>query len=231
MPRTSTLLLMGGPEYHNKVFHYAELSGILAGEAGADLRVTDDLDVLNSKTLASFQVIVNWSTFLEPTDEQVQALLGAVENGVGLLALHGGNATFWNSAPYLTALGSRFIRHAPYKHFQVEIDDRSHPITAGVDNFETDDELYEIGGKVEDFPRFADAIRAGQPRAELRPLGDGPLPSDCHVLASAEGHPLLYVKPLGRGRVHYNALGHDLASLTNPSYRHLIRQGFAWVAG
>ena len=229
MSRLRALLLVGGAEYHNRPFHIAELAGILAAEAGADLRITDDLDAL--KDAANYDVFVNWSTFVKPSDEQVAALLAAVEGGVGLFAIHGGAATFWNSAPYLRALGSRFVRHDPYKQFTVNVVDREHPITAGVDDFEVEDELYEQGGDAAGFELLAEGTRAGKPNGELRAFGDGPLAPDIHVLAEAEGHPLVYVKTHGKGRVHYNALGHDEKALKHPAFRQLVRQGLLWSAG
>ena len=230
-PKLRALLLVGGADYHNQVFHTAELAGILAAEAGADLRITDDLSALNPSTLGQIDVFVNWSTFVKPTDGQVAALLAGIENGLGFLGIHAATATFWSSAPYLTMLGSRFIRHDPYKQFIVNVTAPDHPITAGVTDFSVEDELYEIGGDVAAFPELAEAVRAGRPNSEIRHLGDGPLGSGLTTLASAEGHPLLYVKTYGRGRVHYNALGHDTKALTHPSVRQLIRQGLAWVAG
>lgn len=231
MGKLRVLLLVGGAEYHNQPFHTAELAGIISGEAGADLRITDDLGVLNSATLAEYQAIVNWSTFVKPTEAQIGALLGAVESGIGFLGIHGATATFWNSAPYLKMIGSRFVRHDPYKKFTVNIDDRAHPITAGVEDFEVEDELYELGGDANGFQALADGVNQGIPNRDLREYGDGPLPSDIHVLASAEGHPLLYTKTFGKGRIHYNALGHDTKALTHASFRQLVRQGLAWVAG
>ncbi|HEX5418048.1 MAG TPA: ThuA domain-containing protein [Chloroflexota bacterium] len=234
MAKLRALLLVGGPAYHNQPFHYAELAGILVGESGADLRITDDLTALNSQELAQYQVIVNWSTFLSPTAGQVDALLAAVEGGTGFLGIHGASATFWNSVPYLELLGSRFNRHDPYKEFTVQIDDRSHPIVEGVDDFTTEDELYELNGGSDEFRALADGIaqgmKVGAAREAANQVGEGPLPANVHVLASAEGHPLLYVKTFGKGRIHYNALGHDLKSLTHPSFRRLIVQGLNWVA-
>ena len=224
------LLLAGGADYHNQPEHYAELAGILAGEGGIDLRITTDLETLNAATLVDYDAVLNWSTFVQPTPKQVSALIAAVEGGLGFFALHGGSATFWNSAPYLTMLGSRFIRHDPYKEFLVEIDDSSHPITTGIDNFGIEDELYEQGCDVAAFEQFAAAINLNTPyRGEVAALGEGPPGPDLHVLASAEGHPLLYVRAWGQGRVHYNALGHDRKALTNPNFRKLVRQGIDWV--
>ncbi len=230
-----TLLLVGGPRFHNQPAHYAELAGILAGEGGVDLRITSDLSVLELTTLAQYRVVVNWTTFAEPTDEQAQALVAAVESGMGFLGLHAASATFWNSVSYLRMLGSRFIGHDPYRTFTVSIDDRTHPITQGVDDFQTADELYHLSGGPAEFEVLVGAIRRGlsfQAAIEAaNAVGQAPLGPEVRVLASAEGHPVLYAKTFGRGRVHYNALGHDRGTLTNPSFRRLLRQGLWWAAG
>lgn len=231
MSHVRALLLMGGPDYHNLPVHYAELAGILAGEAGLDLRITSDLGVLNTETLSEYQVIINWSTFLQPTPEQVDALLAAINGGIGFFGIHGGSATFWNSAPYLTMLGSRFLRHDPYTSFLVEISPSPHPITSGVSDFQVEDELYQLGGNTEEFVAFSTAIIAGEPYiGDVAALGEGDLSPTIEILASAEGHPLLYATQYGKGRVHYNALGHDSKALEHPSFRQLVRQGVEWVA-
>jgi type 1 glutamine amidotransferase len=222
---------MGGPDYHNLPLHYAELAAIFAGEGQVDLRITSDLETLEPESLSAYQAVINWSTFVQPTSRQVDALLTAIDGGLGFFSMHGGSATFWNSAPYLTMLGSRFLRHDPYKEFLVEISAESHPITQGVDNFRVNDELYELGGNTGEFEAFSSAINAGNPYGgDVAALGEGDLAPDIQVLASAEGHPLLYAKTYGKGRVHYNALGHDLQALTHPSFRRLALQGLAWVS-
>ena len=201
MSKLRVLLLIGGDPVHKQPVHYAALASLLAGEGGADVRITDDLNVLDSAVLAEFPVIANYTSWMEPSDQQVQALLDAIRAGHGYLGLHAATATFWNSAAYLEMIGAKFQRHDPYKRFTVHIDERAHPITRDVDDFEVDDELYELEGDL------ANSI----------------------ALASAEQHPLLYVRTFGRGRVHYNALGHDGGSLDHPSYRRLVLQGLQWV--
>jgi len=52
-----------------------------------------------------------------------------------------------------------------------------------------------------------------------------------HILARAEGHPIIYTKTWGQGRVYSNALGHDTRALENPSFQELVCRGVAWVAG
>jgi uncharacterized protein len=230
-PSLRVLLLMGDAhQLHDQPLHYAELAGILAGEGRVDLRITRDLSVLSPAQLEEVDVVVNWTTFLDVPDEQLQALLGAVRHGTGFVALHGGSATFWNSAEYLLMLGSRFINHEPIKRFWVHIEQPSHPIVAGISDFETEDELFEIGGDTGTFPAFTKAFSERGWADDVVRMGAGPLPPDVTVLASAENRPLLYTRMFGKGRVHYNALGHDERTLRNSNYRRLVVQGVKWTA-
>lgn len=225
------LLLMGDAhQLHDQPFHYAELAGILAGECGVDLRITRDLSVLNPAQLEQYDVVVNWTTFIEATPGQIDALLDSVRGGTGFVALHGGNATFWNSAEYLRMLGSRFVNHGEIKRFSVHIEQLTHPIVAGVADFVVEDELFEIGGDTSKFEAFTEAFRERGWAEDVVGIGVGPLPSDVTVLASAEGRPLIYTRSFGKGRVHYNALGHDERALRNNSYRRLVAQGVKWAA-
>jgi len=231
MPIRALLLMGDVHQLHDQPFHYAELAGILAGEAGLDLHVTRDLSVLDPVRLDEVDVVVNWTAFLDVTPTQVQALLAAVEGGTGFVALHGANATFWNSPDYLRMLGSRFVNHDEIKRFSVHIEEPSHPIVAGVSDFEIEDELFEIGGDVSEFETFTTAFAERGWASDVLRLGAGPLQPDVTVLATAENRPLLYTRRFGEGRVHYNALGHDERALRNLAYRRLVAQGVKWAAG
>ena len=122
------LLLIGGQGTHKQPVHYAELASLLAGEGGADLRITDDLRVLNPATLAEFGIVANYTAGMEPSVEQVAALLGSVERGQSFLGLHVATATFRNTPDYLAMVGAKFVRHDPIRHFTVTIDDAEHPM-------------------------------------------------------------------------------------------------------
>ena len=212
MASPRVLLLMGGADYHNEAQHrdafldrrgsHIDLSMQLS-DTKLSVIVDDSLAALTPAFLDQFDVIANCTTFLEPAPQQVDALISAVEGGKGYVGIHGATATFWNSEHYLDFIGTKFTRHDPYKVFRVEITDPAHPITQGVTAFDVEDELYECDG---DYSRL-------------------------HVLMEAEGHPLAYTRTVGRGRVYYNALGHDQQSLRHPSVKRLLRQGIIWAAG
>ncbi len=143
------LLLMGqAPEqvrqFHNQPEHWALLAEHLRAADLSARWMTDDLSVLNPRDLARFDVILNYSTALQPTAEQVAALLAAVEGGVGFVGLHAATATFTDHPDYLRMVGGRFQRHDPIKRFTIHFVDRDHPLTAGLEDYEHEDELYEL---------------------------------------------------------------------------------------
>ncbi|HEY8745452.1 MAG TPA: ThuA domain-containing protein [Chloroflexota bacterium] len=215
-PAPRALLLLGQAveqrQFHNQPEHWALLAGHLRASDLSARWITDDLSILNPQELARFDVILNYSTGLRPTDEQTAALLAAVGAGTGFVGLHAGNVTFVNQPDYLAMLGSRFSRHAPIKRFSIHFVDHEHPITQGFEDYEHEDELYELTA---DFVNQRNVI----------PL------SGVTVLAEAEGHPMVYVKQHGAGRVAYLASGHDARSLDQPTYRTLFQRAIAWAAG
>src|SRR5436190_1133976 len=169
------LLLLGQParvqrQFHNQPEHWALLAGHLRAADLSLRHMTDDLSVLNPQDLTRFDVILNYTSETEASEEQVAALLAAVEGGTGYVGLHGATATFLAFPQYLAMIGGRFRRHDPIHPFTVHFVDRDHPITEGLADYEHEDELYELTGD------FVD-------RQNVLPL------QGVRVLAEAEGHP------------------------------------------
>jgi type 1 glutamine amidotransferase len=202
---TKVLLLVGGPEYHDLPEHREILPAMLG--ARFDVTMTDDMAVLTPDGLAGYDVIANYTTFFEPTQEQCDALLEAVYEGKGYVGLHPATATFWNCPRYLEMIGGKFMVHDPNKVFTVNIGTsrhvEPHPITEGVGDFPIQDELYVCDGDM----------------------------TQWQILARAEGHPVLWNKKWGKGRVHSNTLGHDGRALNNLSLKTLYLNAIEWAAG
>ncbi len=202
-PRAFLLLGQAGErQFHNLPEHWAHLGSLLRGVDLENRVISDDLADLNAANLARFDVILNYSTARVASEEQIEALLGAVRGGIGYVGLHAATATFLSSQPYLEMVGGRFLRHPPFGRFSVEILDSEHPITRGLTDFEIDDERYEL----------VDVV-------------DG-----IEILARNEGHPMVYARSYGAGRVAYIALGHDARSLGRPEYHRLVSQAIRWAA-
>jgi type 1 glutamine amidotransferase len=151
-------------------------------------------------SLGRYALIVIAGHYQEVPDALLLALRRYVEGGGPLLGLHAANSCF--TAPdYIDLLGSRFTRHDPIREYTVDIDVPDHPLTAGLAPF-----------------RIVDELREGAFRREA-----------IHVVASAEGHPAVYWKPAGRGRIVYIAPGHDRRALAHPAYVRLIENAVAWL--
>jgi hypothetical protein len=92
----------------------------------------------------------------------------------------------------------------------------SHPIVEGLADFDVTSEQYYLhtdpGNEVLATTRF--------------PNAGGPGP---HVANPCE-MPQVWVKSFGRGRVFYNALGHNLAVFDVEPVTELMRRGFLWAA-
>jgi len=203
------LLLLVGGSHHDSPEIRAILSSFLSKKF--DVTMSDDMSVLTKEKLSSYDVIVNYTTDRELSDEQCYVLLDAVSRGKGFVAIHGGTATFWNSPAYFAMIGGKFVGKSmrppwPFK-FKVQIRTarlvQEHPITMGIDDFEFEDELFVLEGDQ----------------------------TQWHVLARAEGHPIMYIKTFGKGRVFVFTLGHGEKQLKHPVFQTLVLNGVEWVAG
>ena len=141
----------------------------------------------------------------ELTDEEEKSLVDFVEGGKNLLAVHSATVVDEKNAKYIDLIGGRFVTHSPYHEFEVKIEDAEHPVTKGLEDFKISDELYVLDRE----------------------------PEGAHVLATAvwedKTQPMVYTKKYGKGKVLYNALGHNELSFNNPAFRKLIVQGIKWL--
>jgi uncharacterized protein len=237
MGRPSALLIMGGAEYHNTAAHYELLAGLLAGPAGCNVTVTDDFPAQTEESLSRYDLLVLWATYPTPPREPVDALFRAVRRGTPLLGIHAAPYTVREIEGGPEAIGSSYIKrfpHLPYQEITVNILDHDHPVTAGVQDFVTADELYcleNLGPEVRLLASY-DARAAEKPYT--RRAGQPPDPR--HEQAAAWRReqpraPLVYVKPLGAGTICVNALGHDASAISNPGFRRLTVQAARWLTG
>jgi type 1 glutamine amidotransferase len=175
---------------------------ILVGSGKFDVKVVEDPLILESATaLKNYDVIV-FTIYAQKQGElpaQAQEnLLNYVKSGKGFFVQHLATASF----PKWDEFG-----HGPRSVFESQIVDNEHPITKGLTNFTTDDELY----------------------AKLQ--GNEPI----HVLIQADSgwskktEPLVFTKSYGQGRVVHNAYGHDRKALMTPSVQKIIIRGTEWA--
>jgi uncharacterized protein len=180
-----------------------------------DVKVCEDTSILESSTLSVYKVIVlNFGFWVAPqlSDRAKENLLNYVRNGGGLMPLHFACSSYQNWDEYANLIGRVWVKdvagHGPRSKFTVKIVDKEHPITAGMKDFEADDELYsKLSGNAE-----------------------------IHVLATADSdfskktEPLVFVLKYGKGNVVHNLLGHDVKGRDYPEYAKLIVRGAEFAA-
>jgi type 1 glutamine amidotransferase len=194
----------------------AKLVEAVLEESGRfDVTVSADKEVFASPTLSDYRAIVltyGFWTEADPSEQAKAGLLKYVKAGGGVVALHFACSAFQEWSEYGAMLG-RFWKkgvggHGPYGEFTVNIKNADHPITKGVTDFKTEDELYS------------------------KLTGD----AEIEVLASAysdwskQVEPIVFVKRYGEGRVVQNVLGHALDSKQNPAFQKLLRRSVEWAA-
>lgn len=174
----------------------------------------DHLSQLANIKHSDYDVLLFYTSKYKLNDLQERALEKFVEDGGGIVGLHGASFSFENSALWTRLLGGRFTGHIPGTHsLNVVIADQKHPITAGVGAFSIVDEEYKH--------KFADVDRHVLARFRERPAA-----SD-----QSASMDILWTREIGKGRVFYSALGHGKEAWENPAWQKLIIQGILWAAG
>lgn len=197
-------------------------SEILQGE-GFAVDVSNSLDAFaDPARMQGLSLIVPVVTMSEITEGQLRPVLHAVaEEGVGLAGCHGGMCdAFRTSTEWQFMTGGQWVAHPGNDGVRYRvIIDRSiaSPITEGLDDFEVTSEQYYLhadpGNRVLAYTEF--------------PHPDHPGPHEANPCRM----PQVWTKQYGRGRVFYNALGHQRSVLEEPMPRELMRRGFLWAAG
>jgi putative heme-binding domain-containing protein len=201
------------------------LQEALAQDKRMQITVVTDPEFLASENLHGYDVVVlNYCNWQRPglSDAAKANFQKYLADGGGLALIHFANGAFHTSLPETPPsdwpeyrnICRRIWDHAPgksghdaYGHFQVNVV-QDHPITAGLNSFETIDELY------------------------CNQQGEGPI----EVLATARStvtgrdEPLAFVYPYGKGRIFQTVLGHAAESIRTPGTAALIRRGAVWAA-
>ena len=229
-------------KYHDIDFARLELLKLLAEHP--HVRTTVACDYGDLDRLAQCRFLVSYTCDLMPTETETRAIRAWVEGGGKWLALHGTNSilVFTESglvdAPdtrpdMMEMLGTQFKAHPPIGPFAVEVVNRDHELTRGIDDFEVVDELY-----LSHTTSAIDTLMQTHFEGEAIGFVDGQWPKTAV--------PILYTRDIGKGRIVYNALGHcrghhDLPGMADfyphpercawnyDVYYELLRRGIVWA--
>jgi uncharacterized protein len=214
--KVKVLIVTGFDAGAHKWEESAKLNQAILQESGRfEVAVSTDKNVFASPKLSDYDVLVLNFGFWnepEPSEEGKAGLINYVKGGGNVVALHFACSSFQKWKEYGDMLGRVWVKgvggHGPYGEFTVKIQNTDHPVTKGLTDFTTEDELY----------------------AKLS--GD----AEIQVLATADSawsgktEPIVFVRTYGKGRVLQNVLGHGTDAKQNPSYKQLLRRGVEWAA-
>jgi type 1 glutamine amidotransferase len=180
------------------------------------VRVVEEPKFLAARELDDYDVIVlhfmDWEQ-PDPGPEARANLKRAVAGGKGLFLVHFACGAFQEWPEFRDLAGRvwdpKLRGHDPHGKFRVDITDVEHPITQGMQPFETVDELYTCLA------------------------GDRPIKLLATARSKVDGkdYPMAFVFEYGKGRVFHSPLGHDVQALDNPKVGDLFRRGCAWAGG
>ena len=186
---------------------------------------TEDSAVFTPANLATFDVLIMLQTsgMVFSTAAQRQAVEGFLASGKGIVAIH--NATdmgieteypWWDQT---VNAGAHMPEHSPgVLPGTAIVADKSHPSTAGLpDRWNRSEEWYNFDRN----PRGDVHVLVTVDERTYNPGGR----------AMGADHPISWCRNTGGGRVWTTAMGHAIASYSEPDFRNHVLGGVRWAAG
>ncbi len=204
----------GGHDYEHDKF--MKMWKGIEGIEVTHLPQADDSEIFETILPWDYDVIVLYNMSQKISDKRQNNFKQLIGQGIGLIAMHHNLAAFQGFAEYKNIIGGKFFLQAEggqpqgeYKHgvdMKVQIADKNHPITQGLEDFTINDETYKKVWHAE----------------------------DNHILLTTEeptsDSALAWTRTYGKGKVFAIALGHDGMAYANPNFRKLVAQAIQWVA-
>jgi type 1 glutamine amidotransferase len=194
---------------------FDEMPGIRYDKA----ELPQEMDLLAPGLEKKYDLLLTYDMNNFPvSNEQREQFAKLIESGMPLLVMHHSICGYDDWRPYWKMIGGKYL-HQPaeidgklypassYKYgldIAVEVIDKEHPITQGIENFTIRDEGYK-----------GLYIREGN-----------------HILLKTD-HPdatteLAWTTRHGKGTIFVIALGHDKQAYENPHFRKILFQGIQW---
>jgi len=202
--RIKVLFEVGG-RVHDSIKLPEMLKESLEDTGQFTVTITQDQDLLRRENIASYDVVMFYTTRVDPNPEQAEGLIEFVRNGGGMIGIHASTTMGLKNEELWKMMGGKFIKHGAGT-FQVKITGKSHTIVQGMTDFEVWDETYEH--------EFC-------PESRLITL----------MRRKTDGEPVSWVHYYGKGRVFCTGLGHNEKSFGHPSFLEMIRRAVLWAAG
>jgi type 1 glutamine amidotransferase len=215
---TKRVLIVTGNDYPGHKWRETTpvLKAAIAQDKRLEVTVTEDPKFLGSPDLKKFDVIVlhymNWQD-PGPGAAAQENLRETIAGGTGLVMVHFACGAFQGWSEFVKIAGRiwdpKLRGHDPFGPFRVNLADRTHPITAEMESFDTTDELYTC-------------LTGNTPMKEL---------ANATSKVDKKDYPMAFVLNYGKGRVFQCLLGHNVQALSVPAVGQLYCRATAWAAG
>ena len=200
------VLFLGHDSKHHDSEQYMPILASHVATKGINFTYTSNPGDLNAENLAKYDALMIYANHDSITSSQEKALMDFVEGGKGFLPIHCASYCFRNSQQYVDMVGGQFKSHETGS-FSATILNSEHPVTSGLNPFETWDETYVHHMLNEDKTVLMERVEG-----------------DHH-------EPWTWVRQQGKGRVFYTAYGHDLKTWDNPGFLALMEKAIVWAVG
>ena len=171
--------------------------------------VREDLDVfVDDASQNAYDTVVFYNFHRPyPTEAQAAAILGLTERGQGIVILHHAILAFpeWDVYSEMCGIADRRFGYHPRQTLNVQIANPTHPITAGMKDWEMGDETYTMNSAGEDSDIL---LRVEHPNS-MEVLG--------------------WTREYGNSRVFCLQSGHDDVTFSNPNFRAVLKRGIQWT--
>ncbi|ULO05083.1 ThuA domain-containing protein [Paenibacillus sp. 19GGS1-52] len=212
------LIVWGGWDGHEP----EQVAGVFAEllrEEQFEVEVSNTLEAFaDADKLLGLDLIVPVWTMGEISQQFVDNVSTAVQNGTGLAGCHGGMCdSFRKNTDWQFMTGGQWVAHPGNDgvNYAIQFPQSSSPLVAGMEDFNVSSEQY-----------YLHVDPAVEVLATTRfPVVDGP-----HSLNKAVDMPVAWTKRWGLGRVYYNSLGHHADIVEQPQVKEMMRRGLLWAA-
>jgi type 1 glutamine amidotransferase len=233
-----------GGKYHDIDYARLQLLTLLGEHERIRTRMAEDYRDVDAIRASDF--LMTYTVDVIPDEATALQLRAYVASGKRWLALHGTNSVLryakgrgWeaprDSRTFMETLGSQFVAHPPIAPYRVEATQPDHPLVAGIEPFDAEDELY-----LSELHPPLEVLLHTRWTGEAKGFTERDWSLD-------EPRPVMYLKRVGDGEVLYLTLGHarghfDMRPLSDeypnvergswqvPAFQELLRRGLRWAA-
>ena len=210
-------LALIGDRYHSSVHIRDGLAPVFVRE-NIPVTFIENHRELNAQTLQNFQLLVIfkdgmiWPNGFERshvkwmTESQQKAVWDFVQNGGAFLALHNSHGLYPPGGLYYKLFGGDYGGHPPPAIFTIRVEDKNHPITQGVEDYEIFDEQHTSKYYLENKHLL------------LR-----------NIARDNKAAPAGWWRNLNQGRFVYLSPGHTPEGLNHQMTQRLIRNSLRWL--